>query len=93
MAGTKDFLIDHPLDPTNKYLYHAAIESSEVLNQYSGNLVLDGKGEGQVEFPEWFAAINEDFRYQLTAVGAPGRTCTSPRRWRAAALRLAARRG
>ncbi len=71
-AGSKNFRIDHPLDPTNKYLYHAAIESSEVLNQYSGNLVLDGKGEGQVVFPAWFAAVNEDFRYQLTAVGAPG---------------------
>ena len=70
--GSKDFRIDHPLDPTNKYLYHASIESSEVLNQYSGNVVLDDKGEGQVEFPEWFAAINEDFRYQLTAIGAPG---------------------
>jgi len=71
-AGSKNFRIDHPLDPTNKYLIHAAIESSEVLNQYSGNLVLDGKGEGLVEFPKWFAVINEDFRYQLTAIGAPG---------------------
>ena len=70
--GSKDFRIDHPLDPTNKYLYHAAIESSEVLNQYSGNVVLDDKGEARVGFPEWFAAINVDFRYQLTAVGAPG---------------------
>ena len=72
VVGTKNFRIDHPLDPTNKYLYHAAIESSEVLNQYSGNVVLDESGEGQVEFPAWFVAINEDFRYQLTAIGAPG---------------------
>jgi hypothetical protein len=71
-AGTKNFRIDHPLDPANKYLLHAAIESSEVLNQYSGNVVLDDKGEGRVEFPDWFAAINVDFRYQLTAIGAPG---------------------
>jgi trimeric autotransporter adhesin len=72
VEGMKNFRIDHPLDPTNKYLYHAAIESSEVLNQYSGNVVLDDRGEGRVEFPAWFAAINEDFRYQLTAIGAPG---------------------
>ncbi|HWY55258.1 MAG TPA: hypothetical protein VNZ03_12390 [Terriglobales bacterium] len=71
-VGTKNFRIDHPLDPTNKYLNHAAIESSEVLNQYSGNAVLDGEGKGRVEFPAWFAAINDDFRYQLTAIGAPG---------------------
>jgi hypothetical protein len=50
----------------------AAIESSEVLNQYSGNVILDGKGEGRIEFLVWFAAINEDFRYRRTAIGAPG---------------------
>ena len=72
VLGNKNFRIDHPLDPKNKYLQHAAIESSEVLNQYSGNVVLDDNGEGRVEFPTWFAAINEDFRYQLTAIGAPG---------------------
>ncbi len=72
VQGSKNFRIDHPLDPANKYLTHAAIESSEVLNQYSGNVVLDDKGEARVQFPDWFAAINEDFRYQLTAVGAPG---------------------
>ena len=70
--GTKNFRIDHPLDPTNKYLNHSVIESSEVLNQYSGNAVLDAKGEARVQFPAWFEAINADFRYQLTAVGAPG---------------------
>jgi len=70
--GTKNFRIDHPLDPTNKFLNHSVIESSEVLNQYSGNIVLDGKGEARVEFPAWFEAINVDFRYQLTAIGAPG---------------------
>ena len=26
-----------------------------------------------VQLPDWFEAINKDFRYQLTAVGAPGR--------------------
>jgi hypothetical protein len=72
VSGSKNFRIDHPLDPTNKYLNHATIESSEVLNQYSGNVVLDSAGEGRVEFPDWFAAINDDFRYQLTAIGAPG---------------------
>jgi len=70
--GPKSFRIDHPLDPANKYLKHAAIESSEVLNMYTGNVRLDAKGEAEVEFPAWFSAINTDFRYQLTAVGAPG---------------------
>ena len=72
VEGSKDFSIDHPLDPLNKTLDHAAIESSEVLNQYSGNVTLDDKGEATVTFPDWFAGINTDFRYQLTAIGAPG---------------------
>ena len=71
VAGTKNFRIDHPLDPANKYLYHAALESSEVLNLYTGNVVLDGNGEAGVQLPEWFEAVNRDFRYQLTAIGAP----------------------
>jgi len=72
-TGTKNFRIDHPLDPANKYLYHASIESSEVLNLYSGNAVLDDAGEAVVQLPDWFEVINKDFRYQLTPVGAPGR--------------------
>jgi len=71
VSGTKSFKIDHPLDPGNKYLYHAALESSEVLNLYSGNTVLDASGEATVQLPDWFEALNHDFRYQLTAVGAP----------------------
>ena len=67
--GTKNFKIDHPLDPGNRYLLHAAIESSEVLNVYSGNVTTDESGNAQVTLPEWFEAINRDFRYQLTVVG------------------------
>ena len=69
-GGTKNFKIDHPLDPANKYLYHAAVESSEVLNIYSGNVTTDANGEAVVALPEWFEAINRDFRYQLTVLGA-----------------------
>lgn len=76
VAGTitgamKNFRIDHPLDPANKTLTHACIESSEMINIYRGNVVLDGFGEGQVEMPTWFEALNADFSYQLTAIGAP----------------------
>ena len=76
VGGTKNFRIDHPLDPANKYLFHAAIESSEVLNLYSGNTVLDASGEAVVQLPDWFEVINKDFRYQLTSIGAPGRDLT-----------------
>ena len=69
VSGTKNFKIDHPLDPENKYLLHAAIESSEALNVYSGNIVTDAKGEAVVTLPEWFEALNRDLRYQLTVIG------------------------
>jgi hypothetical protein len=66
------FLIDHPLDPANKYLRHSFVESSEMVNTYSGNVVLDGNGAAVVELPDWFDTLNGDFRYGLTPVGAPG---------------------
>ena len=67
--GVKAFTMDYPLDPTNKTLMHAAIESNEVLNSYSGNVVTDASGKATVSLPEYFEAINKDFRYQLTVVG------------------------
>jgi hypothetical protein len=72
-AGIKDFEIDHPLDPAGKYLVHASIESSEMLNIYSGNVRLDAHGEAVVKLPSWMEAENADFRYQLTAIGGPAR--------------------
>ena len=51
-AGTKDFRIDHPLDPANKYLLHASVESSEMMNVYSGNTILDGRGQATVQLPQ-----------------------------------------
>jgi hypothetical protein len=63
------FKIDHPLDPTNKNLYHSFVESPDMMNVYNGNVVLDENGEAWVVLPEWFEALNRDFRYQLTCIG------------------------
>ncbi|HWE84023.1 MAG TPA: hypothetical protein VG267_03710 [Terracidiphilus sp.] len=68
-ASVKDFLIDHPSDPANKYLAHASVESSEMMNIYSGNAVTDELGLATVKLPDWFQAENTDFRYQLTTIG------------------------
>ncbi len=70
-SGTKSFMIDHPLDPGNKFLYHYSTESPEVLNSYSGTVTLDADGQAWIELPEYYEAINIDPRYQLTAIGAP----------------------
>ncbi|MGZ4117526.1 MAG: hypothetical protein ACXVPY_08595, partial [Bacteroidia bacterium] len=69
-SGLKAFMIDHPLDPANKFLKHFSIESNEVLNVYRGNIVLDGNGEATVELPDYFNAINANFSYNLTAIGS-----------------------
>lgn len=66
------FKIDHPLDPSNKYLSHSFVESPDMMNIYNGITALDANGESWVNMPTYFEALNSEFRYQLTAVGAPG---------------------
>lgn len=63
------FRIDHPLDPANKYLYHSFVESPDMMNIYNGNVVTDANGNATVTLPDWFGALNKDFRYQLTVIG------------------------
>jgi len=63
------FKIDHPLDPANKYLYHSFVESPDMMNIYNGVVRLNRRGEAIVELPDYFQALNQDFRYQLTSIG------------------------
>ena len=69
-TGAKTFQIDHPLDPENSYLNHYSAEGPEPLNVYRGTAVLKATGAAQVQLPAYFEAINRDFSYQLTAIGA-----------------------
>jgi hypothetical protein len=64
------FKIDHPLDPEGKTLSHSFVESPDMKNLYDGVAVLDGNGRAVVRMPEWFEALNREFRYQLTGIGA-----------------------
>ena len=59
-ATSKDFKIDHPLDPENKYLRHTSIESDDMKNVYDGVVTLNDNGEAWVQLPNWFQALNID---------------------------------
>ncbi len=71
--GGGSFKIDHPLDPENKYLYHSFVESPDMMNIYNGIVVTDENGFAEVMLPEWFQALNRDFRYQLTVIDSSDR--------------------
>jgi hypothetical protein len=62
------FKIDHPLDPANKYLSHSFVESPDMKNMYDGTVITDATGFARVTMPEYFEALNRDFRYQLTVI-------------------------
>ncbi len=68
-ASAKSFVIDHPLDPANRYLCHSSVESPDTMNVYNGNIITDAEGRATVVLPDYFEALNSDFRYQLTAIG------------------------
>jgi hypothetical protein len=61
--------IDHPLDPENRYLNQALVQSPEMITVVSGNVTTDAAGEAVATLPTYFAAANTDFRYQLTVIG------------------------
>jgi trimeric autotransporter adhesin len=67
--GSGSFKIDHPLDPENKYLSHSFVESPDMMNIYNGNVTTDARGVATVVLPDYFEALNGDFRYQLTVIG------------------------
>jgi hypothetical protein len=70
-AGSKSFLIDHPLDPLNKTLRHNCVESPENLCLYRGKVMLDGEGKATVKMPDYFTALTKasEATVNLTPVG------------------------
>lgn len=69
--GSGSFVIDHPLDPKNKLLYHSFVESPDMKNVYAGTARLDASGEAVVALPDYFDALNKEYRYQLFPMGEP----------------------
>jgi len=69
VTGTKNFTIDHPLDPSGRILNHYCIESPEVVNLYRGVVVLGADGRAVVQLPDYFSAVNVNPMIQVSAVG------------------------
>jgi hypothetical protein len=67
--GGGTFEIDHPLNPSNMILRHCFIESPDMMNVYNGNIITDAYGYASIQLPDYFDALNKDFRYQLTVIG------------------------
>lgn len=68
-GASKNFKIDHPLEPLNKTLTYTSIESPDMMNIYNGNITTNESGEATITMPNYFEALNKDFRYQLTVIG------------------------
>ncbi|MEU6885633.1 hypothetical protein ABZ918_10545 [Streptomyces viridosporus] len=71
------FRIDHPLDPAHKYLSHSFVECPDMANLYTGIVETDDMGEATVVLPNYFEALNRDFRYQLTPIGSPAQVAVT----------------
>lgn len=69
VSGNKSFIIDHPQNPSEKFLYHFNAEGPEPFNIYRGSVILDENGSASVSLPDYFESINIDFTYHLTPVG------------------------
>jgi trimeric autotransporter adhesin len=69
VLGSKDFKIDHPLDPVNRNLRHNAVEGPGYYTLYHGTVTLDADGAAWVDLPSYFKALNGDTHYQLTCIG------------------------
>ena len=67
--GGGTFMIDHPLDPENMILRHSFVESPDMMNIYNGNVTTGVDGFAAIKLPDYFEALNKDFRYQLTVIG------------------------
>jgi hypothetical protein len=67
--GSGSFKIDDPLDPEHKFLSHSFVESPDMMNVYNGNITTDRHGLATITLPDYFEALNRDFRYQLTVIG------------------------
>lgn len=56
VQGSKNFMIDHPLEPEHKYLIHSCLEGPEIAVFYRGEAQLE-QGEATITLPDYFEAL------------------------------------
>ena len=69
--GSGTFLIDHPVDPANKLLYHSFVESPDALNEYAGTAIVGADGNVTIRLPDYFEALNGNPQYFIRALDMP----------------------
>jgi hypothetical protein len=70
-SSAMGFTILNPLDPALGTLSHSATYSPDMKTIYDGIVETDDGGNATVVLPDYFEALNQDFRYQLTSIGGP----------------------
>ena len=75
------FKIDHPIDPTNKYLCHSFVESPDMKNIYDGVVTLDDKGEAEIDFQTGSAHSIRIFVTNLLLSVLPGQISIFQRKY------------
>lgn len=69
--GSGTFVIDRPLNPKNKLLYHSFVESPEPINVYDGIAAIGPAGMATVTLPAYFGALNFNAQYQVSPIDRP----------------------
>lgn len=77
-AVSKQFVIQHPLDPQNKCLVHSTLEGPELAVFYRGEAQLN-QGEATIELPSYFEALTQKQHRTvlLTPIHEQGSSATS----------------
>jgi hypothetical protein len=68
-TGGKSFIIDHPLDPTNKYLIHMCLEGPEAGVYYRGKSAIDNLST-IIQLPDYVSALANDFTVHISAINS-----------------------
>jgi len=56
-------------NPANKTPVRPPVGSSDMMSVYNGVVTLNRRGEAVITLPDYFEALNQDYRYQLTCIG------------------------